>query len=488
MSGFSTTSFTAFELSDLSVSHIFLGISFTVPAAGPVEIAVTDDDAFLSGDNLSDENANDQTGQTAEIMRDGVEIGAGGQIYAEHALILHGSDGGSYRMIRIEEENHGGVYLAFEGTVPPPGIELTVTDIVNVTGHNAPAYADLSADIDLPSIAEIAAGSADFDILVKALSAAGLVGAVDTTPDITVFAPTDAAFTDLALDLGFTGDVTDEDAVFGAIAGALSGLGGGDPIPLLTDILLYHVSAGARTEAEIAGLRKVDTLLSGAKIRPEDGKLVDAEPDLADPSIVAADILASNGIVQVIDRVLLPVDIPGNETDDVILGTTDDDILRAGGGEDVIFAKAGKDRLFGGDGSDELFGHKGRDRLFGGEEADVLFGGNGADRLAGNRGDDLLFGGHGTDRLDGGSGDDFLFGGSAADVFQLSRLRGDDSIGDLEAHDVVVLAAAEFTDFDGLLAAATTIGADTEIAGAKGSLTLLGIAESDLAADDFLFV
>lgn len=166
---------------------------------------------------------------------------------------------------------------------------------------------------DVPNIVDIAAGSDDFNILVMALNTAGLTDTVRTSTDITVFAPTDAAFTALAVDLGFDGDQTDESAVFGFIAQALTDLGGGDPIPLLTDILLYHVSGGAKSEADITAAGSVATLLTGATIAPSGGALVDGEPDLLDPVIVVPDVAASNGTIQGIDRVLLPIDIAGND-------------------------------------------------------------------------------------------------------------------------------------------------------------------------------
>jgi uncharacterized surface protein with fasciclin (FAS1) repeats len=183
------------------------------------------------------------------------------------------------------------------------------------------------------NIVDIAAGSEDFSILVTALNTAGLTDTVRAADDITVFAPTNAAFAALAEDLGFDGDTSDADAVFGFIAGALTDLGGGDPIPLLTDILLYHVAPGARTEPTITGSEGIATLLEGAEIAPSDGALGDLEPDLADPRIVAADIAADNGIIQGIDRVLLPLDIPGNTPEealnivDIAAGSDDFNIL-----------------------------------------------------------------------------------------------------------------------------------------------------------------
>ncbi|MGJ8605898.1 MAG: fasciclin domain-containing protein [Marivita sp.] len=169
------------------------------------------------------------------------------------------------------------------------------------------------------NIVDIAAGSEDFSILVTALSTAGLTETVRAAENITVFAPTNAAFAALAVDLGFAGDQSDGDAVFGFIAQALSDLGGGDPVPLLTDILLYHVAPGARTEPTITGSEGIATLLEGAEIAPSGGSLGDAEPDLQDPVIVLPDVVADNGFIQGIDRVLLPIDIPGN-TGDTITG------------------------------------------------------------------------------------------------------------------------------------------------------------------------
>jgi uncharacterized surface protein with fasciclin (FAS1) repeats len=58
------------------------------------------------------------------------------------------------------------------------------------------------------------------------------------TANLTVFAPNDRAFVRLARDLGFTG--TTEAAAWQFLVGALTQLGNGDPIPVLTNVLLYH--------------------------------------------------------------------------------------------------------------------------------------------------------------------------------------------------------------------------------------------------------
>ncbi len=82
------------------------------------------------------------------------------------------------------------------------------------------------------------------------------------------------------------------------------------PAETLRDVILYHVSGGAKTVAEVSALPQVDTL-NGATFRADGPTLVDGEPDLIDPSLVQTDIHASNGIIHVIDRVLLPFDLAG---------------------------------------------------------------------------------------------------------------------------------------------------------------------------------
>jgi len=186
------------------------------------------------------------------------------------------------------------------------------------------------------TIADIVAGSADFDILRRALSATGLdqtLAAPDA--DATVFAPSDDAFARLAVELGFTGDTQDDDAVFSAISEALANLSqDGDPIPLLTDVLEYHVAPGAKTLSEIAGQDSVATLQDDATIAPEGQTLADNDPDLANPGLVQTDIQASNGIVHSIDGVLAPTDLPAASNDDTpgtiadaVAGSSDFDIL-----------------------------------------------------------------------------------------------------------------------------------------------------------------
>ncbi|QPH54180.1 fasciclin domain-containing protein [Pontivivens ytuae] len=327
-----TFNFTAFAESDIGEGQISTGVSFTLPPAPTIQISVTDNDNRLSGDSLLfNERAVDFRGQEATLARFGADEGNGGQIYAERAYEVFDQDGNRFILVEIEQEHGDEDYFTFVNHVPEPGAELMVGHDFNIFGRGV-EYSRFGAGEPAPNIVEIAAGSEDFDLVVRALEAAGLVETVQGLTDVTVFAPTDAAFTQLAVDLGFEGDTSDEDAVFDAIVAALTELGGGDPIPLLTDVLLYHVSPGAKTAAEVDTEEAVATLLEGATFGSEGTELIDNEPNVANPNIVAPDINAANGTIQGIDRVLLPIDIPGNEPApenivDIAAGSDDFDLL-----------------------------------------------------------------------------------------------------------------------------------------------------------------
>lgn len=109
-------------------------------------------------------------------------------------------------------------------------------------------------------------------------------------------------------------DTSDDAAILAALVEALDEL---DPdrtgTEILADVLAYHVAPSALTASEIAGSDAIPTLAVPDAIRPAAGRLIDFEPDRLDAEIVGADTFASNGVLQVIDGVLLPLDIPGND-------------------------------------------------------------------------------------------------------------------------------------------------------------------------------
>lgn len=145
------------------------------------------------------------------------------------------------------------------------------------------------------SIAQIAI-DAGFGELVGALIYvdteldAGLVDLfMNGTDQYTVFAPTDAAFEKLYSDLGITG-ITDL------------------PADLVLDVLLYHVTDGRRAANSVVPKNgeKTITSLLGATFTVDTSFDIDDIAD-RDADIVAANISASNGIIHVIDDVILPL-------------------------------------------------------------------------------------------------------------------------------------------------------------------------------------
>jgi len=124
----------------------------------------------------------------------------------------------------------------------------------------------------------VAAGS--FKTLATALQAAGLVETLKGKGPFTVFAPTDDAFAKLP-------------------AGALDALL--KDKAKLTAVLTYHVVAGKVTAADVTKLKEAKTVQGGSlRISTASGVRVD------EASVVQTDIQASNGVIHVIDSVLMP--------------------------------------------------------------------------------------------------------------------------------------------------------------------------------------
>jgi len=139
------------------------------------------------------------------------------------------------------------------------------------------------------SIVQIAAGNPDFSTLVSLVQKAGLVEAISATGPFTVFAPTNEAFAKLAK------------AAPATYAAVLA-----DPA-LLAKVLTYHVVAGdVRSAPAIAVARQNGTVkaLAGESISLslKDGKLTLN----GSATVVTADILATNGVIHVIDTVIVP--------------------------------------------------------------------------------------------------------------------------------------------------------------------------------------
>jgi serralysin len=184
----------------------------------------------------------------------------------------------------------GASALAFIGSGKP-----TITDVVVASGG------EFDNDYE------------DFDILLNAVLTAGLQDVLaDRDATFTVFAPKDRAFVALARDLGYTG--IDEEESWNFLVATLTTLGGGDPLPILTDVLTYHVlpeEVGLFQFIQATFTGSDFTTVQGGTIEPLLLRLRDKEPDLADPRIAfPLNLRVANGVIHSINRVLIPVDLP----------------------------------------------------------------------------------------------------------------------------------------------------------------------------------
>jgi uncharacterized surface protein with fasciclin (FAS1) repeats len=188
-----------------------------------------------------------------------------------------------------------------------------VVALATIGAGAAPATADTITAIVAASGGDFDNNKFDYDILLNAVVTAGLADELnDPAANLTVFAPNDRAFIRLAKNLGYQGN--NEANAWDYLVAALTDLGGGDPIPVLTAVLLYHVSPEDVTPLGLI----VRTLfqipvqtLQGGTFQPFFFKLIDNDPDLKNPLVTfPLNIEADNGRIHTIDRVLIPVDLP----------------------------------------------------------------------------------------------------------------------------------------------------------------------------------
>ena len=162
--------------------------------------------------------------------------------------------------------------------------------VVMAAGALAPA-AMAKGPKDINSIVDVAlaanAQTGEFSILIAALQAAdpAVIQALDSRGQYTVFAPTDAAFASLLAELSVSAnDLLSNQA-------------------LLTTVLLYHVAPGSRDAADVISSDRIRTLQGGFLFQ-DGGMLTDASGRMS--NIIATNIFADNGVIHVIDTVVLP--------------------------------------------------------------------------------------------------------------------------------------------------------------------------------------
>lgn len=176
-----------------------------------------------------------------------------------------------------------------QGPVTAPNPEAPVPGVVpaSPTAPTSPAApaAPLVANGDILQTAQT---SGQFNTFVRALAATNLSAVVKTTPNITVFAPTDAAFAALP-------------------AGELDRLMRPENAGALQKILTYHLINARVDSTKIQGAKGGVKTVEGTDVTL-DGSGASLMVDTA--GIVQADVMASNGVVHVIDKVLMPGTMP----------------------------------------------------------------------------------------------------------------------------------------------------------------------------------
>ncbi|NSW54206.1 MAG: fasciclin domain-containing protein [Anaerolineae bacterium] len=183
--------------------------------------------------------------------------------------------------------------LSYATTVNGEDVLIKVTDAGVFVNDAQVIITDIIADngvihvldtVILPPSADIidtAVADGRFTTLAAALEAAGLIDTLKGDGPFTVFAPTDDAFAALPA---------------GTVEALLA------DIPALTDILLYHVAEGVVPAADVVELSKVPTL-QGKKL---DVTLPEGMVYLDNAQVIITDILTTNGVIHVIDAVMVP--------------------------------------------------------------------------------------------------------------------------------------------------------------------------------------
>ncbi len=181
--------------------------------------------------------------------------------------------------------NGGNVYFTvMDGDAYINGVMIDTTDILTTNGV---IHVIEEVILPLDNIVETATAAGSFSTLLAALDEAGLTATLEGDGNFTVFAPTDAAFTDLLTALGID-------------AATLLG------IENLSDVLLYHVFSGDYYASDVvSGAPFSLTSLQGSDV---DFTVVDGKAYINGAEIVTTDILTANGVIHVIDDVILPLD------------------------------------------------------------------------------------------------------------------------------------------------------------------------------------
>jgi len=222
----------------------------------------------------------------AEVPSSDVATGAVGTLQGEEIELVVDDNGvtvNGANVIAVDVEASNGVIHVIDAVLVPPSIDATALLVANAMEEEA-----MEEQAEVGTIVDVAVGAGTFDTLVAAVSAAGLAETLSGEGPFTVFAPTDEAFAALP-------------------AGLVDALLLPENEAALVAVLTYHV-LGAEVPSSDVATGAVGTL-QGEEIElvvDDNGVTVNGA------NVIAIDVEASNGVIHVIDAVLVPPSIdPG---------------------------------------------------------------------------------------------------------------------------------------------------------------------------------
>ena len=270
------TAVAAGKFTTLATALKAAGLVDTLKSAGPFTVFAPTDAAFAQLPAGTVESLLANPDQLRAVLTYHV---VAGQVTAADVVKLHSATTVEGEDVTINAAD--GMVRINDATVTTADI-MASNGVIHVLDSVLMPPSMLSqAPLATADIVDTAVAAGDFTTLATALKAAGLVDTLKGPGPFTVFAPTDAAFAKLP-------------------AGTLDTLLANPD--QLRAVLTYHVVAGADTAADISQLQQAAT------VQGEDVLIqaVDGMVQINDATVTEADIMASNGIIHVVDTVLLP--------------------------------------------------------------------------------------------------------------------------------------------------------------------------------------
>jgi len=243
----------------------------TLQGDGPFTVFAPTDDAFTAaGIDLSTFDTDEENATLVDILTY--------HVYSGSVAAADVTDGMSATMVNGDSVT----FTVTDGTVMVGDATVTTADVTASNGIIHVIDKVLMPPADLGDIPTVAQGTGAHDSLVAAVIQANLLTTLQGDGPFTVFAPTDDAFTAAGIDLS-TFDTDEENAT-------------------LVDILTYHVYSGSVAAADVTDGMSA-TMVNGDSVT---FTVTDGTVMVGDATVTTADVTASNGIIHVIDKVLMP--------------------------------------------------------------------------------------------------------------------------------------------------------------------------------------